>query len=645
MADLNTSIRIAVLDAFSAPLKSLGLDLTAVAGKAKKIGAAFDLAAKVSQASEAVGRFASAAQAAVAAPANEFIAFEHQMSKVAAVGGLTGDSFERLKAQALSLGAATRYSATQAAEAQENLVSAGFDVNEIMKLTPVALSLATAGDLELARSSEILAGTLRAFGKDASQAANVSDVLASGAALSSANIEYLSEVISKAGPVAKTLGVDLETVAAAGAAFADAQIGAAEGGTALKTVMLRLSAPARAAEKAFQQLGFGKVALKGLQEQLGKGDMPGALKRIGESFNKLGLTAVQRVEKMKHIFGDEAVAQASVLIDAAMKPSVDAHGLQQVEEAFRHVDGSAAKMAARMDDDTAGSLDRLSSAWSDFLIHTGERMAPALNRLSEGLQLTIDDIGAWVEKNPELAAQLGTMGIAVTGTAFALKGLMIIASASVSTFGALQTAYVGIRTAVLFLTPEIVAAKLAALAASPAFTALSGSMLGKAGLVGGALAAGLAIGTLLNKLFGLDEKLARLFAKLPGMGPGAAEQRSNIGKDLGTSRQEYADGTVVDGKTGKIVALGNGPASSAPKFVREARAGGAVTLDEINAFSAKRASTPAPASSKDAPASGSDRVVDAVKENTAATKALLAEQQRQRPRRGVSGSGAGTGAF
>jgi TP901 family phage tail tape measure protein len=665
VTDLATAVRIQVLDAFTGPLKKLGLELRGVEDKAKKIGDSFDFAAKLSHASEAAGKFARAARNAVTAPANEFIEFEHQMSKVAAVGDLTGAGFERMKKQALDLGAATRYSATQAAEAQENLVSAGFSVNEIMKLTPVSLQLATAADLDLARSSEILSGTLKAFGKDATQAANVADVLASAAAVSAADVEFLAEVTAKAGPIAKQLGISLETVSAAGSLFAEAQIDAAIGGTALKTVLLRLSAPANDAKKAFTSLHIGGKQLKDMQAQLGKGDLPGVLATIGKSFDKLGLTAVQRVEKLKHIFGDEAAAQASVLVDAAL--NTDEKGFRGLEAAYKKVDGAAGKMAERMDNDTAGSIERLSSAWSGFLLEMGAKLAPTIVQLSESIQDVLGPAAEWVSRNPALAGQLGRMAILTAGAGTALHATLITLSTATSAFGLAKSAILGTRAAILFLTPSIVSAKLAAIAASPAFTALSGSLLGKIGLVGAAAAAGYGIGRLISNLFGLDDKIAEMIAWITGVDI-THEKADKQGLDP-SGVQVYADGTEIDGKTGKVLKVGTGPKEAAPKVVRDARAAGATSVDDINKHigeeqKAKAAGSPsapaaaAPASPARAPTPKGDGAAAATREQTTvleqalrrnegATRELLEEQRRQRrrPAGSTGGNTAGSGAY
>lgn len=645
--DLAAAVRIQVLDAFSAPLRDLGLQLSDATGKAKKLGKSFDLAASLSLASDAVGKFADAAKSAVTAPANEFITFEHQMSKVGAVGDLTGDKLERLKKQALELGAATRYSATEAAQAQENLVSAGFSVDNIMKLTPVSLRLATAADLELARSSEIVAGTLKAFGKEASEAANVADVLASAAAVSSADVEYLAEVTSKAGPIAKQLGISLETVAAAGSLFAEAQFEASVGGTALKTVLLRLSAPANDAKKAFRQLHIGGRELKKIQEELGKGNLPGVLATIGKSFDKLGLSATERVEKLKHIFGDEAAAQASVLIDAALRVDENQPGFQQLEEAYKNVDNAAAKMAARMDDDTAGSLTRLGSAWSGFLIELGEKLAPTIVQISESIQPVLGSIGDWVSKNPELAGTIGRLAVAVTAGAFALKAGLVVASTAVTTYAVAAKAVKLLGGAVSLLATGIT--KLI-----PAAGAVAGFTAGTVALAVAAGAVGYAIGTLINKLFGLDEKIIETIGWITGQD--LAKPKSNKTRGMGgSSERTYADGTVIDTKTGEVKKLGTGPTEAAPSMVREARESGARTAADVNAFTKRKAEEAAaaakPTSAGGAAASSAEaatreqtvRLEREMRDQKQLSRELLEETKRGNRRRAAVAGGSGAG--
>ena len=93
--------------------------------------------------------------------------FESQMSRVKAISGATGEEFEKLKAQAIELGAETSFSASQAAEGMENLAAAGFTTTETMEAMPGLLDLAAASGEDLASSSDIAAAALRGFGMEA----------------------------------------------------------------------------------------------------------------------------------------------------------------------------------------------------------------------------------------------------------------------------------------------------------------------------------------------------------------------------------------------------------------------------------------------------------------------------------------------
>ena len=575
MSDLRTQLKVEVLDSFSGPLKKLGLELKSVDKVAGSAGKNFQLAAHIQQASQAVNQFAGKARAAFTTPIETFTEWEHQLKKNQALGDLSGQQLEQLKRQTKDLGSSGRYSALQVGQAQESLVSAGYEVQDVLSLTPKTMQLATAGDLALAEASDILTGSLASFNLKAEDAGRVSDILAQGAAVSKANVGYLSEVIAKAGPIANQLGISLEQTSAAAALFANQNVEASIGGTALRAVMLKLSAPAKDAQKAFGSLGLGGQKLKDLQRELGKGNLPGVLKTIGTQMDKLGLSAEKKMAALEHIFGLEAAGQAQILIDGSMRTSKD--GFQGLEQGFMNARGAAEKMARTMDQDTAGALMRAKAQWNTLLIGIGERLAPTVVKLSESLMPIVSGIATWVENNSILVRELGHVGLVVAAGSTALGAFLPSLSTMITATTLLGKAYTGLRAATLFLTPSIVQAKIAALAASPAFTKLSGSFLGQAGLVAGAALAGVMIGRLISEFFDLDNKISDLISTITGID----YKTGRTGDSSLKGEQHYGDGTVLD-KTGKVITVGNGDASLAPGVVRRARLNGKTTADEIN---------------------------------------------------------------
>ena len=121
--------------------------------------------------------------------------FEAQMSRVKAISGATQEDFQKLRDQALQLGADTSFSASQAAEGMENLAAAGFSVTETMEAMPGLLDLAAASGEDLSASSDIAASAIRGFGLEASEAAHVADVLAANANMKNSSVAQTGEAL------------------------------------------------------------------------------------------------------------------------------------------------------------------------------------------------------------------------------------------------------------------------------------------------------------------------------------------------------------------------------------------------------------------------------------------------------------------
>lgn len=150
--------------------------------------------------------------------------FEAQMSRVKAISGATGEEFEKLKNQAIQLGADTAFSSTQAAEGMENLAAAGFATNEIIEAMPGLLDLAAASGEDLANSSDIAASTLRGFGLAASDAGHIADVLAENANRTNSSVAETGEAMKYIAPLARAAGISMEETAAAIGIMANAGI-------------------------------------------------------------------------------------------------------------------------------------------------------------------------------------------------------------------------------------------------------------------------------------------------------------------------------------------------------------------------------------------------------------------------------------
>lgn len=228
----------------------------AVAGMQKASGAFTKMQAHAKMAKEGVQNLkkgfagfnlvmAGAAAGAVTA-VKKFADFDGQMGAVKAVlGKEAAPEFEKLEALASKLGATTSFTATQSAEAMENLARAGFDATQIMKAVPEVLAAAAAEGMDLGTAADIVASNIKAFQLEATDAARVADTLAFVSAKTNTNMVGLQEGMKFVAPVAKQMGIELEDTAAALGALADVGLKGSLAGTGLKNALLKISKAAK----------------------------------------------------------------------------------------------------------------------------------------------------------------------------------------------------------------------------------------------------------------------------------------------------------------------------------------------------------------------------------------------------------------
>lgn len=300
--------------------------------------------------------------------------FEAQMSRVQAIAGATGEELEQLKDLAIQLGADTSFSASQVAEAMENLASAGFTTAEIMEAIPGLLDLAAASGADLATASEIAASSIRGFGLEASEAGHVADVLAEAAARTNAQVEDMGDAMKYVAPVANAMGLSLEETAAAIGIMSDAGIKGSQAGTSLRGALSRLAKPTEAMEKTMDRLGLSFYDAEGNMVSLEE-----MVTRLQDSFE--GLTQEERNNALVTLFGQESLSGMLALIQRGPDE------LAALTEGFENADGAAQEMADVMLDNTAGAIEELTGSIETLAIKFQEVMAPTVkdivNRLTE----------------------------------------------------------------------------------------------------------------------------------------------------------------------------------------------------------------------------------------------------------------------
>ncbi len=277
----------------------------------------------------------AAATIAIADSIRVFADFETSMLRVKAISGATGEEFKSLTDLAKELGSTTAFTAREAAQAMGFLAQAGFDVGEVHKALPKVLSLAAAGQLDLAQAADITASVLRGFGLAASESGRVADVLAAAASKSNTSVEGMGEAFKFAGPVASAMGVSLEETAAALGVLSNAGLKGSLAGTGLRMVLVKMG-----------------------EDVAGAGGLTQAL----ETLNTEGVQAV--VETMKEL--DARAGTAAVALTGQMGV------LKQLHKEMQSVDGISDRMAETMLSGIGGSAVKTGSALEGLRIQIGE---------------------------------------------------------------------------------------------------------------------------------------------------------------------------------------------------------------------------------------------------------------------------------
>lgn len=314
--------------------------------------------------------------------------FEAQMSRVQAIAGATADELEQLTNQAIDLGASTSFSASEVAAGMENLASAGFTTQEIMDAMPGLLDLAASSGADLARSSEIAASAIRGFGLEANSSAHIADVFAEASARTNAQVEDMGEAMKYIAPVANTMGLSIEEVAAAIGIMSDAGIKGEQAGTTLRGALVRLTKPTSKMQAVMDDLGISFY------------DNEGKMKSLAEMVSMLqeataGLTEEEEQYALTTIFGTESLSGMTALI------SRGSDDLRDMTKEFENADGAAKDMADTMLDNTKGSIEELKGSLESAGIAIQKSLSPFIRDLAEKIQDLVDDFNDLTDEEKE----------------------------------------------------------------------------------------------------------------------------------------------------------------------------------------------------------------------------------------------------
>lgn len=337
--------------------------------------------------------------------------FDSAMSEVGAISGATGQQLDILRQKAKDMGASTKFSATESAEAMKYMAMAGWDTTQMTDGLAGIMDLAAASGENLGTTSDIVTDALTAFGMQAKDSSKFADLLASASSNSNTNVSMLGESFKYVAPLFGALGYSAEDSAMALGLMANAGIKGSQAGTTLRGAITRMTKPSEQAAKVMTELGISLTDANG--EMLPFKD---SMDMLREKFS--GLTAEQKAQKAATLFGQEAMSGMLAIINASDEDYA------KLTRATHDYNGAAKDMAKTMQDNLQGQITTLKSKMEGLAIQIGEKVIPHVTKFVDKLMSIADALDELSPATQDIIIKAGLFAAAL-GPVLVIGGRVI----------------------------------------------------------------------------------------------------------------------------------------------------------------------------------------------------------------------------
>lgn len=372
--------------------------------------------------------------------------FESGMSQVAAVSGASAEEMALLSEKAREMGASTKFSASEAAEAMNYMAMAGWKSEQMLGGIEGIMNLAAASGEDLGTTSDIVTDALTAFGLTADDSAHFADVLAAASSNANTNVSMMGETFKYAAAVAGSLGYSVEDTANAIGLMANAGIKSSQAGTALRTIMNKLQG-----DIALTGAALGTVTVQTVRAD-------GTMKPLGQTLTELRaafshLSESEAASAAQSLVGTEAMSGFLALMNAAPED------VAKLADAIENADGTAKRMADTMNNNLTGQLTILKSQLQELAISVGEIIMPTVMQVVSALQKLMDWLNGFDDETKKTIVTIAAI-VAAIGPVLIVIGKVISAIGTILTVlpklgaavGAAKTAFAGL-SAVMAANP------------------------------------------------------------------------------------------------------------------------------------------------------------------------------------------------
>ena len=386
--------------------------------------------------------------------------FDSAMSRVAAASGATGSDFDKLRDKAREMGAKTKFSATEAADAMNYMAMAGWKTEDMLSGIEGVMYLAAASGEDLATTSDIVTDALTAFGLTAADSGHFADVLAAASSNANTNVSMMGETFKYCAPVAGALGFSVEDTAEAIGLMGNAGIKASQAGTSMRSIMTNLTGDVKLSGAAIGDVTIATTNADGSMRSLSAilADCRGAF---------AGMTEAEKANNAEALVGKNAMSGFLALMNAAPED------IEKVSGAVNNCKDAAKNMADTMQDNLEGQLTILKSQLQELAISFGDLLMPAVRSIVSGLQGMVDVLNAMPDGVKQvimiialLAAALGPVLIIIGKVISAVGTIMTIIPKLAGVINTVKTAFGALNEVMLANPIAILIAAIAALVAA-----------------------------------------------------------------------------------------------------------------------------------------------------------------------------------
>lgn len=347
--------------------------------------------------------------------------FEASMSNVEALSGASGDQLQALTDKAKEMGATTKFTAGESADALSYMALAGWDTQSMLQGISPVMELAAAANMDLASASDIVTDYLTAFGLTASDTTHFVDVMAYAMSHSNTDVEQLGEAYKACAATAKSMGYSVEETTAVLATMANAGVKGGEAGTALNAIMTRLATNTKGCADELEKYGVSIYDSQGNMNSLS--DILTGLSAVWDN-----LTDQEQANLAKTIAGTNQYSKLqTIMAGCSEQAAKGGQSFSDYASALENCSGTAGKMAGTMLDNLNGKMTLFESAADGLEIAVGEQLTPAMSDLYEVGADVLSGMTEFVNDNPGVVKGITTM-VGIIGTATAgLTGYVAVA--------------------------------------------------------------------------------------------------------------------------------------------------------------------------------------------------------------------------